>query len=78
LFGNKNIESNSIFDELKSFCYLILHSVLTMLQGLSGCNDTGVDRANFDLIFSGFLVLDDEAVMRKQLHEAREQLVRQR
>jgi hypothetical protein len=49
-----------------------------MLQGLSGCNDTGVDRANFDLIFSGFLVLDDEAVMRKQLHEAREQLVRQR
>lgn len=49
-----------------------------MLQGLSGCNDIGVDRANFDLIFSAFSVLDDEAVMRKQLHEAREQLVRQR
>ncbi|KAL5665302.1 hypothetical protein ACJX0J_025410, partial [Zea mays] len=43
--------------------------------GLSGCNDIGVDRANFDLIFSTFSVLDDEAVMRKQLHEAREQLV---
>ncbi|ONM59051.1 Protein argonaute 1 [Zea mays] len=48
------------------------------IKGLSGCNDIGVDRANFDLIFSTFSVLDDEAVMRKQLHEAREQLVRQR
>ena len=57
---------------------VVLHLVLTMLQGLSGCNDIGVDRANFDLIFSAFSVLDDEAVMRKQLHEAREQLVRQR
>ncbi|AQK70503.1 Protein argonaute 1 [Zea mays] len=44
------------------------------IKGLSGCNDIGVDRANFDLIFSTFSVLDDEAVMRKQLHEAREQL----
>ena len=49
-----------------------------MLQGLSGCNDIGVDSDTFDLIFSTFSVLDDEAVMRKQLHEAREQLVRQR
>jgi hypothetical protein len=45
---------------------------------ISGCNDIGVDRANFDLIFSAFSVLDDDAVMRKQLHEAREQLMRQR
>ncbi|KAL5659266.1 hypothetical protein ACJX0J_032429, partial [Zea mays] len=48
---------------------------LVHIRGLSGCNDIGVDRANFDLIFSTFSVLDDEAVMRKQLHEAREQLV---
>jgi hypothetical protein len=58
---------------LPLFLFLIWFlTVLTMLQGLSGCKDIGVDHANFDLIFSAFSVLDDEAVMRKQLHEARE------